>query len=351
MDKKIDVKLINIVIFILGVYLVYQARDFWLGLLNVILKIALPFLIAFALAYALYPLVKKLVDKKVPKGLAVFLVIALVVAILGIIAALVTPTVMSQTTNLFNGIISFLKEMSARYNLDFKDIQNTLSNNFNTTLEKLGSYISNGALNVIGVSIDYISKFCIIFAAFIYFLTDMDKIRNFVKEYLKGKSQRAYDYVATLDAEMGKYLQGFLRIVLISFVEYSTIYMLIGHPSALMLGTLAALGNLIPYFGGIITNTIAAITAFVISPVLFIKTCIVFMIFSGIDGYVINPLVYGKSNQVHPLIVIISVFAGGILWGILGIVIALPTAIIVIATFKYFKNDLKHIKWNKKSNN
>jgi predicted PurR-regulated permease PerM len=118
-----------------------------------------------------------------------------------------------------------------------------------------------------------------------------------------------------------------------------------------MLGTLAALGNLIPYFGGIITNTIAAITAFVISPVLFIKTCIVFMIFSGIDGYVINPLVYGKSNQVHPLIVIISVFAGGILWGILGIVIALPTAIIVIATFKYFKNDLKHIKWNKKSNN
>ena len=41
-----------------------------------------------------------------------------------------------------------------------------------------------------------------------------------------------------------------------------------------MLGTLAAVGNLIPYFGGIFTNIIAAITAFVISPVLFIKTCI-----------------------------------------------------------------------------
>ena len=77
---------------------------------------------------------------------------------------------------------------------------------------------------------------------------------------------------------------------------------------------------------------------------LFIKTCIVFMIFSSIDGYVINPLVYGKTNQVHPLIVISSVFVGGILFGIIGIVIALPLSILIIATLKYFKKDIIQMK-------
>ena len=83
-----------------------------------------------------------------------------------------------------------------------------------------------------------------------------------------------------------------------------------------------------------------------ISPALFIKTCIVFLVFSAVDGYIINPFVYGNSNKVHPLVVIISVFAGGALFGVLGIVISLPVAIIAIATFKYFKDDI--MKINKK---
>jgi len=66
------------------------------------------------------------------------------------------------------------------------------------------------------------------------------------------------------------------------------------------------------------------------------------MILSGIDGYVINPYVYGKTNKVHPLVVILSVFAGGILFGTLGILLALPLAIIIIATIKYFEPEVKN---------
>ena len=346
--NRIGFKLVNVVLFVLAVYLVYQARDFWLGAVSVIFKILLPFLIAFAIAYAFYPIVKKLTDRNVPKALAMLLVVGGAVGIIGLILALITPTIMSQLTSLFNGIISFLRELSSDYNINFRDIQNTLSTSFNDTLEKLGTYISNGALSFIGVSIDYISKIFIILAAFVYFLADMDKIRNFIKEYLSHKSKKIYNYVATIDDEMRKYIVGFMKIVVISFFFYTFTYTLIGHPNALMLGTLAALGNLIPYFGGIITNIVAAVTAFVISPALFIKTCIVFIVFSAVDGYIINPFVYGNSNQVHPLVVIVSVFAGGILFGVLGIVISLPVAIIIIATFKYFKKDIMNINKKRK---
>lgn len=344
--NRINFKLVNTVLFILAIFLIYQSSDLWIGIIKLIFNILLPFLIAFVIAYAFYPVVKKLIDKNVPKSLAILLVVGGAFGIISIIIALITPTIMSQLTSLFNGIISFLKELSVEYNIDFKDIQNTLSISFNDTLEKLGTYISNGALSFIGVSIDYISKLFIILASFVYFLADMDKIRGFIKEYLSHKSKKIYNYILTLDDEMRKYIVGFMKIVIISFFEYTIIYTLIGHPNALMLGTLAALGNLIPYFGGIITNIIAAITAFVISPALFIKTCIVFVIFSAIDGYIINPFVYGKSNKVHPLVVIISVFAGGILFGVLGIVVSLPCAIIILTTFKYFKKDI--LKINKK---
>ena len=58
----------------------------------------------------------------------------------------------------------------------------------------------------------------------------------------------------------------------------------------------------------------------------------------------------GKTNQVHPLIVISSVFIGGILFGIIGIIIALPLSILIIATIKFFKNDLIKIKAKRTKN-
>ena len=342
--NKLDYKLVNMTLIIFSIYLVYQTKDFWLGILSLFFKIAFPFFIAFVLAYSIFPFVRKLMNKGVPKGISVFTVIICILVISFSMISLITPLLIDQTTSLFNGIVSFLKEMSLNYNVNFKDVQNTLSSSFNNILEKLGSFISNGAINVISVSVNYISKFFIVFASFVYFLVDMDKIREVIKEFLNNKSKKMYDYVATLDNEMEMYLSGFMKIVIISFFEYSIIYTVIGHPNAVLLGGLAAFGNLIPYFGGVITNIIAAVTAFVISPELFVRTCIVFIIFSSVDGYLINPLVYGKTNKVHPLVVIISVFAGGILFGIFGIIISLPLSILIIATIKYFKYDIIEMK-------
>ena len=342
--NKLEYQLVNMTLIIFSIYLIYQTKDFWVGTLSLIFKITLPFFIAFVLAYAMFPFVKKLMNRGVLKGVSIFAVILSILVIGIAMISLITPLLIDQTTSLFNGIVSFLKELSLNYNVNFKDVQNTLSSSFNSILENLGSYISNGAINVISVSVDYISKFFIVFAAFIYFLIDMDKIREVIKEFLKSRSLKMYEYIATLDNEMEMYLSGFMKIVIISFFEYSIIYTIIGHPNAVLLGGLASFGNLIPYFGGIITNIIAAVTAFVISPDLFIKTCIVFIIFSSVDGYLINPMVYGKTNKVHPLVVITSVFAGGILFGILGIIISLPLSILLIATIKFFKDDIIEIK-------
>jgi predicted PurR-regulated permease PerM len=207
-------------------------------------------------------------------------------------------------------------------------------------MSSLGKYVSDGAVNAINSSLSVMSIFFIAIAAAVYLLVDMHKIRREFKEFLLSRNKRLFNYFKILDTEMKNYSIGFIKIVGITLIEYTLAFLIIGHPNALLLGCLAAIATLIPYFGGLITNVIAAITAFVISPGLFIRTIICFAVLSAVDGYVINPYIYGKTNEVHPLVVIFSVFAGGILFGIVGIIISLPLAIILIATYKFYKRDI-----------
>lgn len=342
LKNKLDYKLLNAAIIMVIIFLLYQTGNLWLGILGKIKDIIFPFFLAFILAYSLYPILRYLQNKKIPKGIALTIIVAILILLVGIFIAVIVPMLFKQLPSLFSGIISFIKEISTKFSIDSSSIQATLQTSFNEIVSSMGKYVSDGAINLIGDSVNYITIILIAFAAAIYLLIDMDKIRESVKKILRRKSKKLYGYVLTLDNEMKNYLVGFSRIIFITFFEYTIVYTIIGHPNAILLGVLAMLANLIPYFGGVITNAIAAITSFVISPALFWKTVITFLILSAIDGYVINPYVYGKTNRVHPLVVILSVFAGGILFGTIGIFLSLPLAIIIITTIKYFDEEVKN---------
>lgn len=342
--NKLNYKLLNFLLLTGIVFLMYETGKLWMGVTNKFLSIIGPFLFAFAVAYALYPFLRYLESKKIPKSIAMFIVIGLVLGVLAITIGLIAPLLFEQLSSLFNSIIAFLKELSLDYDINIGPLQANLSEAFNDIIKSLSKYISDGAMTAIGVSLNAISMIVFGFSAAIYFLIDMKRIREGIKKFLKLRSNKAYRYVQLLDHEMTNYFDGFFKIVLITLFEYTITFYIIGHPNALLLGFLAAVATLIPYFGGIITNCIACITAFVISPALFIRTIIAFFILSNLDGYVINPFVYGKTNSVHPIIVILSVFAGGILGGVVGIIVSLPVAILIITTLKYFKTDIAD-KW------
>lgn len=352
LKNKLDYKLINCAVIALIIYLVYQTGNLWIGILGKTMKIILPFFLAFGCAYALHPFVKYLMNHKIPKALSVFIVLLSVIAIFVFMVVLAGPLLFNQLGSLFNGIIAFLKQLSLNFDVNIGGLQKSLTESFNQIILSLGKYVSDGAFNIIGVSLGYLSTAVIACSAAVYFLIDMDRIRSGIRKFLQRKSKKALRYVALLDHEMKKYLVGFLKVMIISLFEYGIAYLIIGHPNAILLGFLAMLSNLIPYFGGMLTNVVAAITAFVISPALFVKTIIAFAVCSSLDGYVINPIIYGKATEIHPIIVILSVFAGGILFGFMGIFISLPMAIFVITTYKYFKDDvwgkLEDIKGNKK---
>ena len=173
------------------------------------------------------------------------------------------------------------------------------------------------------------------------FLSDMQNIRKKVALFFKKRGKKTYKLVQDIDHETTQYFKGLFLTIVIQFFEYTLVFKLIGHPNFLLLGILCSVSTLIPYFGGMIVNIIAIMIASVVSPQLLILTIIVSLIFPNIDGYIISPRVYGKTNNISPLLTIFAVFAGGVLGGFVGILIALPLTIILKTIYKHYEDDIK----------
>jgi predicted PurR-regulated permease PerM len=341
LKEKLDFKLVNLALIALVLFLVYLTGSLWTGIINSIWRVTAPFFIAFIIAYALNPLVLLLRKKNVSKKLSVTIVMFGFLATIGVIVSLVFPLLFNQIVSFLNGITAFVRELNVNYDLNLGPIQESLNQSFDSIIKSVSSYVSNGAIKTLGMSLNFLANAVITLSAAAYFLADFDNLREFFKMYMFKKSQRTSNYLKSLDHEFRKYITGMLKVMLISIVEYTIAFYIIGHPNALLLGFLAAPANLIPFFGGLMNNILAMITAFVIGPALFLRTVITSFILSGVDSYVINPAVYGQSNEIHPLVVIFAVFAGGSLFGPMGIFIALPTAIMFISAYKFFKDDIQ----------
>jgi predicted PurR-regulated permease PerM len=169
----------------------------------------------------------------------------------------------------------------------------------------------------------------------------MDKIRMNIKFLLKNRSKKINKVVREIDNGMSNYFKGLLLCIIIQFVEYTVLFYLIGHPNFLLLGVLCSVSSIIPYFGGIIANVFAVITASVAGPKLLILTLLIAFICPNIDGYLISPNVYGKTNKLYPMISIFAVFAGSVLGGFVGILIALPIAIILQILYRSYRDEIK----------
>lgn len=341
-NNKINYKLLNILLVILIICLLYWISGLWIGIFEKIIAIIFPFLLAFAVAYALYPFSKKTINLGIPKWLSIGIIYFILIGSIILIGIVVVPMFYDQVVLFLSNISAVITDISAKYEIDLGVIQTSFSEISKDLLKDIGSHISDGAITIVNTSISVITNLIIVVIVSVYFLYDMEDIRKNIKKKLKSKKNRSYNYIKRLDCEVNNYFSGLLKNILIQFFEYTIVFFLIGHPNYLILGILAAITTIIPYFGGLVINILALVIASVVSTKLFVLTLIVCIVCPNIDGYIIGPKVYGKTNKLHPLVNIFAVFAGGILGGFWGIVVSLPIAIIIIATYKFFKEDISN---------
>ena len=304
---KINIKLINILLISLIILTIYKLYPIWEVVEQKILNPLLPFFISFIIAYFLYPL-KCFFKKKFNNIVSTILIIIIVLSIITFITFILIPLVYKESTFLINTSIYIIKNISIKYNIDLSTFTQKIIENIDIT----ASYNT------------FINTFVTICLSF-YLLIDMEKIRNYISKHLKNK--KYYAIIKESDKKIKLYLKSILMISIITFFEYLILYSIIKHEDTLLLALLASILNIIPYFGGIIFGLIALLTAH--TQKMIIKTIIVIIISTIIDCYIINPISFKKSNDINPIISIVSLMLLSSIFGIIGIILNIPLLIIL----------------------
>ena len=313
-------------------YVIYQNLPFF-ALLGKLFKAVLkPVVIGSVIAYLLIPLVnivnrwfqKLLPGKKWTKTVSVFLVLIVIFAAVILFFALVSQKVI---TNINVDSITSLIE--------------TYQEELNQLIEKAREYLEQMNLNIPSISnsvtgmISSVASgfstllFGIIFS--IYFMIDGENLEHYwgsvcQKVFSPSAIARGKELLADADRCFSGYIRGQSADAVLVGVVCTIVFTLIKMPYAVVISFVTGFGNLIPYFGPTL-GYIAVILANLINGVdirMMIIGLVVLEIIMLIDGNIINPKLLAGAIQVHPLLVIASILAGGAVGGILGMLLAVP---------------------------
>ena len=348
--NKLNYRVINCAALMLLLYIGFSNIGLWWQVFQKCVSVLSPFIVGFAFAYAFTPLVRFLERKGVNHTVSILLVIFGLIFLAVLLFTMTLPVIYNQLILFIKMVLELFDSLGGNVPINFGTFEIKVTDYLNDVLKEVGSATSSTTIGFLGQFIGFFGQFIVGFVGFVYFLVDMDKIRAGVKKILMNYNKRFFQYINCMDIEITNYLKGLEIFMVIQFIEYSLLFFIIGHPNWLILGLLACVTTVIPYFGGLITNFVAILLASIVSIPLTIATIVICLIFPQLDGYVISPKIYGKTNNVNPLITIMVVSIGGTLAGAWGIVIALPCYLLIRTTYNFYKKDLvKSVSIVKKS--
>ena len=165
MQNKLNYKLINILLVLIIVCLLYSIRGLWLGVFNKLIAVFAPFIIAFAVSYALYPYCKKLEGYGLPKWLSMGLIYFILFGFIIIMFMTVLPLFYDQVVLFLSNISAVITDFSSKFEVDLGVLQQSISGVSSNILNNIGTYISNGAINILNASINVITNLIIVIAA------------------------------------------------------------------------------------------------------------------------------------------------------------------------------------------
>jgi predicted PurR-regulated permease PerM len=175
-----------------------------------------------------------------------------------------------------------------------------------------------------------------------YLLADSRRIKV---AYLTAAPKRyrhdARELWNAFEHSFSRYLSGLFLDLFIQGAVSALALFLLGVPYALVLGAWVSLAALIPYFGSVLGAVPAVIMAFTVSPLTALLTIIAFFIIQQVEGNYLMPRIHGRSLHIHPIPILLAVIVGWGLFGILGMVLAVPALAVVRVLYDFFSVRLR----------
>ena len=294
-----------------------------------------PFIVAVFFAYLLNPAVCALEEKGLRRPVAIFVVYGIVFGLLIVAGTYGIPVLIRELENFGRE----LPQMMAKGEEVMQAIQFTYQNSLlpyslrialdNALLslqDEVQQFIAEVVNSLIGL-ISYTIGLVITPILAFYILNDWYELKDKLLQLLPVKWRQEWLMTCCdFDKVLSGVIRGQLTVALIVGILVTIGLRLLDVPYSLLIGILAGMLDIIPYFGAFIGATPAVTLALLTSPVLALKVVILFFVIHQLEGTVIGPKILGESVGLHPLSVIFFVFIGGEMAGLAGMLLGVPLA-------------------------
>jgi predicted PurR-regulated permease PerM len=299
--------------------------------------IALPIILAGICFYLFNPLVDFLERKGVKRIISILVLYIVIIGALAIIISSVIPPLKNQVDRLIDNIPELTHDVQhAVTNLSNNRYVEQGLQSANTDLDKLStdaskhlskyvSGFSSGIVNFVGTITEIILSVAVLPFILFYLLKDGKNLPNYIVKLLPNRSRSEAKFIlADMNHALSAYIRGQIFVAICIGVLLFIGYLIIGLDYALLLAIIAMVTNVVPYLGPIIAIIPAIIIAFITSPFMLVKLAIVWAVVQLLEGKVISPQIMGRSLDIHPITVIFVILTAGNLFGIIGIILAVP---------------------------
>lgn len=318
-----------------------------------IINVLLPFIIGIALAFILnIPMVKiekflkskfkNKKDKTSIRVISIVLSLIMLLLIVAFVAFLLIPELVENIELLIQNIptlISSIENWVLSLLDKYPDMQIEIEGIFQEAsisgiVMSLLNYVLNGSINLIS---SLVSGIITIFTALvfaIYMLSQKEdlifSIKRLIKAYFKKEHASKIIEIGKLSNNVfSKFISGQCVEAIILGCIFFVVLSIFRFPYALIISVLTTITALIPIFGALIAMVVGAVLIAITNPLQALLFIVVFQVIQQIEGNLIYPKVVGKSVGLSPILTLLSITVGGGLFGILGMLLALPIASIV----------------------
>lgn len=306
-------------------------------------SILLPFVLAFVLAYFLNPLVNKLIRRKWPRGLAVGTVVSAFCVFIVTLFLILIPILQTQILSFIVKLPTITTYVWEKIKVVFSYTQHKISSEqmgqlsdavSQTAFDALNS-VAVGILNVIsgGVAVfNVVSLLLITPVVLFYILKDWNDVSKNIKGLVPPKYKADTTSIwREINVKLAGFIRGQVSVCLALAVFYGVGLSIVGLDLGILIGILSGILSFIPYFGflsGVVLSVLVAISQGATWG-LWIGLAVIFVLGQILESYVLTPKLVGENVGLHPVWIIFSLLAGGVLLGFIGVLIAVPVAAVI----------------------
>jgi len=303
--------------------------------------------IAFALAYILNPTVELLERKGVKRLYGILIVFCLAVIFCSGFAVFFVISITGEISNMQINLPAYVQhlyeiipasikgylgvETPDKLVLRLNDLLQQTRSNAPDLLKPLLALLQKALTSTVGLLLDLLG-YLIIPVYLFYLLFDLPQLKTFIESYIPERIRPAYrKKLAEIDAVLSGFVRGQLSICIILALLYSVGLYVIGIDLAIAIGTLAGATFIIPYVGTIIGICLSVVMALLkFNDILHPLLCLGWFGFIQLlEGAIITPKVVGDTVGLHPLVAIVALLIGGQIFGIVGMLLAVPVTAVL----------------------